>query len=92
MTGPVYENRITSGNVITLAGMFLAGGIAYATLDARGASNTLTNDRQDIRIALISSDLSQMAISAARNDEKLSHILTMLAEINTRLKEIENRP
>ena len=92
MTGPTYENRITSGNVITLAGMFLAGGIAYATLDARGEANSVTNDRQDTRIELLSGDISRIAVGAARSDEKLTNILSVLSEINARLKEMEKRP
>ena len=92
MSAPEYENRITLGNVLTLGGMLVAGTIAYATLDARGAANLLTNDRQDTRIELLSVDLSRMAVQAGRSDEKLTNILSVLSEINSRLKEMEKRP
>ena len=92
MSAPEYENRITLGNVLTLGGMLVAGTVAYATLDARGAANLLTNERQDTRIELLSVDLSRMAVQAGRSDEKLTNILSVLSEINSRLKEMEKRP
>ena len=92
MSAPEYENPITLGNVLTLGGMLVAGSIAYATLDARGAANLLTNERQDTRIELLSVDLSRMAVQAGRSDEKLTNILSVLSEINSRLKEMEKRP
>ena len=92
MTGPTGGNLLTPANIITLAGTILAFGIGYATLDARGAANSLTNDRQDTRIELLSNDISRMAVGAARSDEKLTNILSVLGEINARLKEMERNP
>ena len=40
----------------------------------------------------MSVDMSRMAIGAARSDEKLTNILSVLGEINARLKEMEKRP
>lgn len=92
MAAPSFENRITMGNVLTLGGMLVAGTISYSALDARGAANSLTNDRQDTRIELLSVEMSRIAIGAARSDEKLTNILTVLGEINTTIKELEKRP
>ena len=80
------------GNLLTLGGMLVAGTIAYATLDARGAANSLTNERQDTRIELMSTEIGRMAVGAARSDEKLTNILNVLGEINTTIKELEKRP
>lgn len=92
MAGTTFENRVTLGNILTLGAMLVAGSVGYAMLDARGAANSLTNERQDTRIEIMSLDMSRLAIGAARSDEKLTNILSVLGDINARLKEMEKRP
>ena len=92
MAGTTFENRVTLGNILTLGAMLVAGSVGYAMLDARGAANSLTNEGQDTRIEIMSLDMSRLAIGAARSDEKLTNILSVLGDINARLKEMEKRP
>ena len=94
MNSPEYKNQITLGNLLPLLPMLtviVVGAMSYASLDGRSSNNAAENARQDQRLFALESQVSAIAIAAARQDEKLVNVLGLLVEINGRLKNMEGK-
>lgn len=91
MTKPSFTSQISLGNIIQI-GIIIAGLAAgYATFDARSEANNKAIVDIITDIDGFENRIRSLEQGAARSDERMSSILTLLGRIDSRLERIERR-
>lgn len=90
MTRPAFTPFISLGNMLQIGALIASAIIGYVLIDARSTTNardiaviSKLQDEIETRIRTLEKD-------SARNDERFSNILALLAKIDDRLERIEN--
>jgi hypothetical protein len=99
---PTVENKITTGNLLTIAAMLIGGAVAWGaaradimSLKDRVISVELAAERsraeRQAAIAGQETRLRAVEASQARSDERFNSVLAILGRIEARLERIESR-
>lgn len=96
MAPPKIQWQFSIGNIIQIVGFVIALAIGWATMTNEIANNaaaitSVSNDVEKARGLHLDYDvrLRTLESNAARSDERLNSILTLLARIDNRLERIE---
>lgn len=96
MAPPKIQWQFSIGNIIQIIGFIAALFVGYATMSNEISNNTsaITSVAKDVEKARglhVDYDvrLRTLESNAARSDERLNSILTLLARIDSRLERIE---
>lgn len=91
MSGPVLDNRISAGNILVAAGMLVSVAVAWGSIRwqtnamaSEISSHAATAAAHEARIRVIET-------TTARQDERLSMILTSLQKIEGKVDLISER-
>lgn len=100
MTKPSFSQNISFSDVTKAVAVIVAGAVAWQQLDGRAGSNT--SEIEKITKAISAAEdktaadfrdhearLRRLEDSAARSDERMANILSLLARIDGRLERIE---
>lgn len=96
MTAADVKSAFNPAFVVQIVVMVFLGGAAYTTLDQRGLANAsniaelkMRLDAKEVAFAAATAELSdeinRLRETNARNDERLTNILTVLGRIEARL-------
>jgi uncharacterized protein HemX len=99
---PSIENKITTGNILTIAALVVAMGVAWGTMQAqlvamrdRVVTIEVQADRSraERQAAMADQEIRLRAVEAsqARSDERFNSVLQILGRIEARLERIESR-
>lgn len=80
-----FDNKISTGHLLTAAAMAITGVLAYA--DLRSGQEFLRGEMQSVKsdAAAREARIRALELGAGRTDEKLSSILSVLSRIERRL-------
>jgi hypothetical protein len=99
---PAIENKITTGNLLTIAAMLIGGAVAWgaaradiAAIKDRVISVEIAAERsraeRQATLAGQETRLRAVEASQARSDERFNSVLAILGRIEARLERIESR-
>jgi hypothetical protein len=80
-----FDNKISTGHLLTASAMMIAGVMAYA--DVRSSQEFLRGEMVSVKAdaAARESRIRALELGAGRTDEKLTNILSVLGRIERRL-------
>lgn len=91
MTRPTFSASISLGNVLTVVAMLSAGVAAFVTVQGQAQVNQKDIEALAATVQDHGNRLRNSELEAARSEERLAGIHTLLARIDARLERIEKR-
>ena len=91
MTRPTFTSSISLGNVLTMAALMVAGVAAFARVESQTQENARAIEAVRSDVALHDDRIRAAELGAARGEERLASIHTILTRIDGRLERIEAR-
>lgn len=91
MTRPTFTSSISLGNVLTIAALLVAGVAAFVRVEGQTQENARVIADMQSEVAKHDDRIRAAELNAARGEERLASIHTILARIDGRLERIEAR-
>ena len=91
MTRPTFTSSISLGNVLTIAALLVAGVAAFVRVEGQTQENARAILAVQSEVAKHDDRIRAAELGAARGEERLASIHTILARIDGRLERIEAR-
>lgn len=88
---PSFPWSISLGNVVQILATTVVVAGAFYSVSQRSQQNAESNARLNGELATLEARVRSLETEFARNDERLTNILTILGRIDTRLERIEDR-
>lgn len=87
-----FDNKISTGHILTAAAMAITGVMAYADLRSDQAHLRLEVAAVKAEAVAREARIRTLELGAGRTEEKLTNILSALGRIERRLDQQEERP
>lgn len=91
MTRPTFTSSISLGNVLTIAALLIAGVAAFVRVEGQTQENARAIEMVRAEVSQHDDRIRSAELNAARSEERLTSIYTILARMDGRLERIEAR-